>query len=188
MAGRIVGASVLAGLIIHIWSFLSWTVFALHDGSMRKLPQEAAVAAALKQSVPEAGVYGFPAWPEGKPTEEGMKDFEARHRAGPLGFLVFRPTGEASMPPSMFVKAIGFNIFAAFLVCLVVARLPAAGFWCRWSTVLLLGLFACVTTPVSQWIWFRFPTNFTGMACVDLVIAWALAGLVIAGLVRPNRA
>lgn len=41
---------------------------------------------------------------------------------------------------------------------------------------------------VSYWNWYKFPTSFTVAALIEQVIGWMLAGLVIALVLRGQRA
>ena len=52
--------------------------------------------------------------------------------------------------------------------------------------VALLGFFSVVSSDVSYWNWYEFPTGVLASSVIDLAIGWALAGLVLGLLTRPK--
>ena len=63
MAKRIVLAAVLAGMVLFAWQSISHMVVELGEVGIREIPNEDAVLAAMRQSIPEPGFYLFPGMP-----------------------------------------------------------------------------------------------------------------------------
>ena len=73
--------------------------------------------------------------------------------------------------------------FAAFLL----AQTRIAAYAARVGFVALTGLAAGITTNVSYWNWYGFPTNYTvAYASMD-VVGFVAAGLAIAAIVKPRH-
>ncbi len=95
MAKRILLAGVVAGLVLFIWGALSHMVFGLAEIGISTIPNEDIVINAMKGSLSERGFYFFPG--EGmshdNPTEEQLRRWEEKYRAGPVGILIYNPRG-----------------------------------------------------------------------------------------------
>ena len=104
----------LAAVLAHFAGFLMWMVLPHHKGDWRRLPNEDALAEALRAQGAGAGQYNFPH--VDKP--EDMKDpaWLAKMERGPYGFLVI---GRPHKP------AVGPNLIQYFLYTLAVSILTA---------------------------------------------------------------
>jgi membrane protein insertase Oxa1/YidC/SpoIIIJ len=45
---------------------------------------------------------------------------------------------------------------------------------------------AALVVDLPNWNWFRYPADYTLLMAVDRLIAWVLAGVVLAAIVRPQ--
>ena len=66
-------ASIVGGIILFIWQFLSWAALNLHQASNAYTPNHAAIMAALETNLPEEGGYFIPGVPENASREEQEK-------------------------------------------------------------------------------------------------------------------
>jgi hypothetical protein len=80
---------------------------------------------------------------------------------GETGFLVFNSSAPTAMVPS--------NLIVEF-VTEVVESLAVAS----------------IATNVPYWNWYRFPTSFTLAAIIVTLVAYLVAGLAIAAVLRPR--
>jgi hypothetical protein len=154
------------------------------------LPDEASVLAALKSSVPEAGLYIFPnpgMDMSRKPTPEEQAAWEARMQSGPTGLLVYNPTAGEGLSPRQLVSEFLTNVLAA-AVAAFVASLIAAAYGRRVLVITLIALFGWLSLSVSYWIWYPFPGSFILAEGITEVMGWFLAGLAIARIVPPAGA
>jgi len=187
---RILLAAVLGGLVYHVWVFLSWVPFELHDSTLTALPDGPAVAESLKAQDIESGVYVYPWHKDHSGKKISEDEFKKRHQEGPLFMLYYTKEGTEAMPMSMMLGGAGLNIISAGLAACL---LSCAGgccrhYLCRVGFVLGLGLFVFVVGHGAYWNWMRFPTDYTLRFAIDLAVGWTLAGLVIAALIRPTPA
>ena len=178
---RILLAGVLGGLAAFAWSAFSHMVLPLGEAGVRALPAEREVLESLRGSIPEAGLYLFPA--PSDPSPEAQAQWMERQRTGPAGLLVYRPVGgEFNFPRYLGIELLT-NILAAALAAFLLARL-AGSLLQRALIVAALGLFAWLSISLSYWNWYAFPTPFVLAEGVDQVAGWFLAGLVMARVTR----
>src|SRR5262245_12672403 len=96
--------SLLAGVVLFVWGFVSWVVLPWHMNVAKKFADETAVAQFLKQNAPEGGIYYLPF---------SEKDYPAGQTTA---FMNVRPNGYGSdMGKAMAIGFIGQAI-SAFLV------------------------------------------------------------------------
>jgi hypothetical protein len=169
--------------------FLAWTVIPLHESSYRSLPDEAPLVSALRDHVPETGVYYFPGLDLADAGNEALMDaWTERHRAGPLGMVVYRSEGADPGSPVLFVRGFGLCLLTSGLASLLLAA--ATGrlrtFVGRVAFVASLGLLVAVASDLVAWNWLYVPTDYTWWMVVDRLIGWVLLGLVLAFFVRSS--
>jgi len=105
---------------------------------------------------------------------------------GETGFLVFNSNAPTAMVPANliieFATEVAESIFAAWLL----AQTALAGFGARVGFVSIVGVVASIATNVPYWNWYRFPTSFTLAAIIITLVAYFVAGIVIASVLRPR--
>jgi len=165
-------AMFLAGIITHV-------LLPLGEVGIQRLPAEDPVTAALRAVVPNRGLYYFPA-PPPNATSDQQQQWQQRHRAGPVGLLVYQPQGGEPMPPRQLLGEFASNVAVALLAAWLLAQAAPASYAARVLFVAALGLLATLAINVSFWNWYAFPTDFTLAAIASEVIGFAAAGLVLA--------
>jgi hypothetical protein len=182
---RIAIAAIAGGVIVFIWGAISHMLLPFGSMGFSTLPNEDAVTAALKSSIPDEGLYIFPGIDmSGDATEEEQAAWAARLRSGPRGLLVYHPQGSEPMSPRQLLSELLANVLAAAVAAFLVS-LMAAAYGRRVLAVALLGLFGWLSLEVSFWIWYGFPGSFIAAEAVTEVVGWFLAGLAIARIVPP---
>jgi hypothetical protein len=178
-------AGIFGGLVLFVWGFLSWAALGLHDGTMRSIPNEDAVAALLKQNLTEKSMYMFPGRPQGKSDAE-MKIFEEKFKAGPMVFMSYDPAGGDMMMMKQMVIGLLIVIFCAWLAAWILSRSTAIAesYFSRVTFVAVLGLLGTTYHDLINWNWMGFPFDYTLVAVADSIFTWFLAGLVIARIVK----
>jgi hypothetical protein len=182
---KIILPSLLAALVILVWSSISWMMIGWHMIDIFKLPDETVVQQ-MDETITEPGIYVYPGYPEDQ-SEAGMKEWTDKHLAGPLFFMVYQPTGGDPMPAGMFVKGFVLNFITAFiaatLLFMTLAQNPS--FRRRVIFVVLLGAFAGFMYPFSEWNWWQYPLGYTLVNFADGILTWFFAGLVLAWRIKP---
>lgn len=185
---RVIVAVVLTAVVQFAWGF---TFFGLLNGfhhTTSAAPDEAAVAKALGDALPETGTYFLPRCPGHHASEEATKAFMDRHEQGPIIQIHYRKEG-LSMAQMPTVMGIGFGhtvlnaVLAAVLLC---AALPSlTTYFARVGFVFGLGVLAASATRLSDLVWMHHPLTFTLGQAVFCVVAWLLGGAVMGAIIRP---
>jgi hypothetical protein len=179
---------VVGGFILLIWGMLAWMVLPIHNDTVKNLPNEQAVVAAL-QGTPGVGVYAFPGRPTDSSDKAAMDAYMERYRRGPMGMVVYDPNGMDPMMTSNMI--IGTIIY-------ILAALVAAWFYKRSTAITgtllqrlsffgMLGVFLSLATYFANWNWMGFPLGFTTSMAVDTIVGWLLAGWGITLVVKPPK-
>jgi hypothetical protein len=177
---RVVIAGILGGIAMFIWSTIAHVALPLGQVGLSQMPDEAAVLAAAHASNGDKdGLYFFP-WVDPKDPQMMQKE-AAAIKANPSGLLLYHAPGHGlvSMAGPLigeFLKEVLEALIAAFLLSLAVV----GTYFGRAGFVTLIGVAATVTTTVSYWIWYGFPTDFTLAAMVIEIGDYLAAGLAIA--------
>lgn len=179
---------VLGGFILLVWGVLAWMILPIHKDTIKNLPNEEAVVAAL-QSTSEQGVYYFPAMPQNSSDKAAMDAYTERYRRGPMGMIVFDPKGADPMMVSNIIVGLLIYILAAVVAAWFYERSTAitGTLLQRLSFFGMLGVFLSLATYFANWNWMGYPFGFTTSMAVDTIVAWLLAGWGITLVVKPPK-
>ena len=178
---RIIAATIAGAIIAFIWGFVSWTLLGWHAPSQFK--DADAVRQVITENADEHGVYMLP-------TPSMEEDQSAEFTAGPFIYATVRP-GKLEEPWSMTKSLIyGFiiNLACSLIIAISVLRIRATRYISRASVGITMGLFAAVCIVLPQWNWFETPGGHLLAGFLDPVIAYSLAGLVIAAIIKTPKA
>lgn len=179
---RVVLAGLLAGVVSFAWGLVSHVLLDSGQTSIRSLPDEPALLAALGRSVPEPGFYLYPSAPDADPEKNATA-----YRRQPHGILVYTPPGEPfdvfRLLSVQLASDLACGWIAAVLLSVAAPSLP--GSLARMLFVLLLGAFATLAVDVPYWNWYGFPTAYLLNQLFDSLMGWGLAGAALARLLRP---
>lgn len=192
---RILLAGLAGAVVVFVWGMLVWMALPLHDQSVRRLPDEEAVAQALSEQELATGLYVLPSMPEhdaDSSAEEAARVNEQwmeRHREGPVASIFYKRRGGEPMSAGVLGAGLAIDFLAALIAAYLVSLCDGCRHYLpRVGVVALLGVFAALVTHVAYWNWMAFPLDHTIAMTVDVVIGWILAGLVVAAIVRPGKA
>ncbi len=187
MVGRVLIAGVISALLMMVWGFLFWGVFNIGGKLVKPLPEGFEPDKALREALPESGMYVYPS-PVPMGDTEAHAKFEAQHLAGPRFRLSYQAEGGPVMPPATMLKGLVLNLAVALLAgCLTtIAGRSLPRFSSRLGFVLLLSLLASVWGNVADAIWwFHSPEYCLGNIAYGLGAGLIMAA-VIALIVRPS--
>jgi hypothetical protein len=174
---RTILAGIAGGIVMFIWSSIAHVATPLGTAGVTTLPNETAAIGAIEQSV--GGQAGFYLFPRMAPA--------AGSESGPAGLLVWRPNVARSLNPANLGTEFATELAEALIAAALVSMAALSGFVPRVGLVLLVGLAAAITTNVSYWNWYGFPTAYTLAYSLIEFVGYTLAGIVIA-LIVPKRA
>jgi hypothetical protein len=184
---RIIIAGIVGGIAMFVWTSIAHVALPLGQVGLSRIPNEKPVISAMQDSIgSRSGLYFFP-WTDMK-SSNAMAQAEAKLKVSPSGLLVYHPPGAGGMTAQMliieFVKELAVSIIAAFLL----AQTVLAAYAARAGFVALIGLAAGLTTNVSYWNWYGFPTDYTIASAAIEIIGYIAAGLAVAAILRPRPA
>jgi hypothetical protein len=176
---RLALAALVGALAMFIWGAVSHMVL-LKGVGFTRMPHDEWVLAELRKSLSKDGLYFFPSVDlSGHATAEETSAWAARFRAGPTGMIVFHPSGDEPVSPTKLALQFLSDLFAAAIGAFVVSLIAAPN-WRRSLVLGLLGAFSCLSVAALYWNWYGFPTAFFLAQCVDKVVGWSIAGVLIA--------
>jgi hypothetical protein len=185
--------ALLGGLVVFAWSAVSWMLLTWHNPTMHSFTNEAAVAQVLLDNAPRGGMYWLPGLPPGYENLKGDEKkaaeaaMEQRMKTMPFFYGVVHPRANFDMARQM-TASILFDILAALLVTMLVMKTGGMTYGGRVMFIVTVGLAAALIGVVPNWVWWKFGTGWTVVGTADVVIAWFLAGLVIAKVAAPKPA
>lgn len=183
---KLLVAALAGALTMFVWGGFSHMVL-LKGVGFSRLPQESELVLSLKRTVASDGLYFFPGTNlRGESSPEEQADFEARFRAGPTGLIVYRSSGDSPVSARKLGFQAASHLFAALIAAYVMSLLRGASFARRVSVSGLLGGFSTLAVGTIYWNWYGFPNAFFLAQCFDMVVGWALAGAMMAFVLKER--
>ncbi|MGE5323307.1 MAG: hypothetical protein ACM3SW_10615 [Actinomycetota bacterium] len=188
--GRKILAGILGGIAFFAWSSIAHLATGLGQIGLSELPNEQAVVNNLKANVPAPGLYFFPGYGLGPNATHAqkmaaMKTLAPRIKAGPIGLMVYHPTGYDALSPRQMLIELGTNIIQVLIAVFLLGQTRIYSFAGRWWFITLAGILAAISTNISYWNWYGFPGNYTVAYISVIAIGFVCAGLVAAAMVKP---
>jgi hypothetical protein len=179
---RTILAGLAGGILMFLWSSIAHLATPLAQIGVGSLPNEQTTMQALRDNLADnGGLFLFPYMKPGKPTQ-------AEPATGAAGLLVYRPHATMSMVPSNLVIEFLTELAEAVAAAVLLSFAAVAGYVSRLGFVGLVGVVGVITTNVSYWNWYGFPTNYTLAYGAIELIGYLVAGLAIAAIVPKPAA
>lgn len=188
--GRKLLAGILGGIAFFAWSSIAHLATGLGQVGLSELPNEQVVVNSLKANVAAPGLYFFPGYGLGPNATHAqkmaaMKNLAPRIKAGPIGLMVYHPTGYDALSPRQMLIELGTNILQVLIAVFLLGQTRIYSFAGRWWFISMAGILAAISTNISYWNWYGFPGNYTAAYVFVIAIGFVCAGLVAAALVKP---
>lgn len=186
---RILIAAVAGAVVYYVWGMMAWMALPIHTPTILQIPQEAGVTAALKDRNLATGVYVAPFMDPATAMNEGS-EFMKNHESGPIYTLLYHKEGLPVMGPKVLLFGFVIDLLAAGIAaCMLHGSLGGCcsdNYLARVGFVAGFGFFVALVGHLSYFNWMNFPLGYTLAFCVDVIVGWTLAGLVIAAIVKPG--
>lgn len=173
-------ATLVAGIIIFIWQFLSWAALNVHGSEMRHTDKQDAIMEFLGQNL-QPGSYMLPQPAPGSPAEV-QQEFMKNYAGKPWATISYHPSMNMGMGLNL-VRGFVTDLVAAFLLVWLLMNFSNLTFRSALLGSLAVGAVAYLTIPYLNSIWFE--TGTMGYL-VDLVAQWGLVGVWL-GWFLPRR-
>jgi hypothetical protein len=188
---RILLAGILGAIAMFAWSAVSHTMLPIGEAGIENTTDDEALLAALKTTVKDKdGLYTYPSM--GLPPDathaqqsEAMEKFPAKLAKNPSGFFLYHPAGSRPMNMGKFLTVEFITeLCQALLAVWLLAQTRIVTFLGRLGFVTVAGIMAALTTNVSYWNWWGFPSAYTASNMFIQVVGFFLVGLVAAIMFR----
>lgn len=182
--GTLIKGMVIGGIVMFVYLMISWTVIPWHKSTVMSFKNDQAVAVALFENVEKSGIYMLPkvVQPKESPVDEtAVKGKKPALATAP----VEKPFAFVSVfKDGIDVKNMSVPLAEQFLLCLfgallLTCLLKKVACGCPILLSLKVGVLVAVFNHVPNWIWYKFPCDYTLVGMADDIIAITLAGLVI---------
>lgn len=168
---KLLVASIVGGIIIFFWQFLSWTLLNLHRPMQQYTPNQDKIMEFLEQNL-EEGFYYLPGTPDGASQEEQQKLMESS-MGKPWAQIYYHKSMDASMGMSMARGAVA-DILAVLLLTWMLLKMGNASFQTIFLSSVAVGLIGYIIGDYTQSVWFQVKTI---PDLIDAIVQWGLVGL-----------
>lgn len=170
MNKQLVG-TLVAGLILFIWQFISWNVLQLHQSEMQYTPKQDQIMEALTQLDLEEGHYMIPTVADGASMEDQEKLME-NMIGKPWATVSYHKAFEVNMGMNM-TRGFLLDLVSAFLLVWILMKFRENNFMTSLLASLAVGAIGYLTIPYLHQVWME--TDSTGYL-IDTIVAWGLVG------------
>ena len=179
MKGIIVGA-LLGAVLMFMWGFLFWGVLPVGATAISGVEDQAGLQAELAKRIPQSGVYMLP-----YAQDQSDAEYQALHAKGPIVTIHYRAEGSEPMSPGTFAMGYFHEFIVLLIMGLMLKMAAVASFGARFVVVFMGGIAGSVFSTFSGPIWWLNPWSMAWTNTIYEVVAWLLAAVVLAALVKP---
>lgn len=162
--------TLVGGLIIFIWQFLSWAALNLHGSEQEYTANQDIILECLSENL-EEGNYFLPTVPPGT-SQADMEVMMKEAEGQPWALVSYRESFSTNMGVNL-IRGFVVDLIAVYLLIWIFMKIETPSF----PTILLasvnVGLIGYLTIPYLNTIWFEGPTMGY---LIDSVVQWGLVG------------
>ena len=163
--------TIVGGIILFIWGFLSWSVLNLHGSHTEYTAQQTEILDCLEKSGISEGEYFLPNVPPGTPADQHQKTMEA-NAGKPWATIAYHKQMSASMGMNLF-RGFIINLLSVFLLCFILGKIPDLNFNTTMLCTLCVGIIGYLSVSYIYSIWFQ-TTSIPYL--IDTIVSWGLVG------------
>jgi len=165
-------ATLVGGIILFVWQFLSWSMLNVHADEYKYTPNQDTILQTLAQHLESEGTYMLPGLPPGSTREEEERLNESL-KGKPWASISYHHSFAGSMGVYM-TRAFTADLLAVFLLVWMLLRFAKLDFTTTLLASLAAGGIGYLTTSYLNSIWFE--TSSMGHL-VDTLAQWGLTGI-----------
>jgi hypothetical protein len=188
---RILLAGLLGAVAMFFWTFISHELLPLGEAGVQNTMDDTALLNELKSTVKDKdGLYIYPSMGLGPDAthaqrSEAMHTYEEKLAKNPSGFLIYHPAASRPMNMGKYLTVEFITeLCEALLAVWLLAQTRIVTFGGRLGFVFVAGIMAAISTNVSYWNWWGFPTVYTASYMFIQVVGFFLVGFVAALMFR----
>lgn len=176
---------VLAAFTVFFWGFIYWGLNPLPYSVLKKTSQgDEAAGQALLQHFPENGAYYLP------DLSNDHETLSRLHESGPVAFILMtaregKPLQEASTMFKGLLLYLAMATLLAWILKITSSALPR--YTDRVKLAAIIGVMAAGTIHIGDTIWWSSPFAWKMYATIYDILAWTIAGAVLAKFIKPEN-
>lgn len=174
-------ATIVGGLILFVWQFLSWTMLQVHKSEFGHTPNQDKILEFLSQNLSDEGSYMLPMPPPGTPMDQEQKFMES-YVGKPWAHIAYHKSMSMEMGTSM-ARGFAVDLLAAWLLVWLLLHFQQLNMRTTLQASIAVGIIGYLTIPYLNSVWFE--TSSIGYL-IDAIVCWGLVGLWL-GWWLPRR-
>lgn len=181
---KIIIAGLLGGIAMVVWIIISYGILPFRDMTIKEMPNEDTVFNVVSENITESGYYYYPS------LAQGESAYHARHESGPIFGIIYQQVGEEEVGLEKLVLALLIAFTTPMIpawILSIISEKKICTYWQRVFIVLLFGIFLAIFSDLSNRVFNNYPLDYTIISAINNVITWALAGSVIAWIIKPVK-
>ena len=181
---RVLLGSLLAAVVMFMFGFVFWGLSGMPDKVLAGATNEDAARTTLTQMFPSDGFYKVPYSSDWE--DEG---FRSKIKEGPIATVIIQHEGKDpdDFMPMLMGLAYQFVCILLIAILLSMASGALASYGKRLGFVIIAGIAIGVYSNIGDTIWWNYPRDYPLFTMGYDIVAWTLAGIVLAAIIKPQR-
>ncbi len=163
--------SLVGGLLVFIWQFMSWALINIHESEQKYTEKQDSIIQFLSQQGLEDATYMVPRPAPGASQQE-QEAFMTSTTGKPWAMISYRNTQSHDMVMPM-VRGLIVDIVAVFLLCWLLGKIPSITMSQAILVSVCIAIIGYLTTEYTQSIWYKYST---AAHLIDAIGCWTLCG------------
>jgi len=188
---RIFLAGILGAVAMFAWTAIAHMALPLGEAGVENTTDDEALLSAMKSTVKNKdGLYIYPTMglpPDATHAQQSaaMEKYPEKLEKNPSGFFIYHPAGTRPMNMGKYLTTEFITeLVQALLAVWLLSTTRIVTFAGRLGFVTAAGIMAAISTNVSYWNWWGFPTVYTASYIFIQVVGFFLVGVVAAIMFR----
>ena len=170
---KMVIASIVGGIIIFLWQFVSYAGANLHQDVVRYTDKEKNILAYLEAQGLQEGGYMLPNSPPDATSEQQQAIWDSMD-GKPWVSIQYHKALDGRMVLNM-IRGLITDFIIVFLFCWILLKIPSLNFRTTLLASLGIGMIVFLNSYYANYIWYK---SFDIKASlIDAVVSWGLVGV-----------
>jgi len=175
-------ASIIGGILIFFWQFLSNAALDLHRPASQYTPSQDTIMAFLSTHLKE-GKYFLPNTPDNAASSEKQKLME-NSAGSPWAIIDYKEKMNTNMGMNM-LRGLLTDIIMVWLLCWILLNGRFENFNAILTTCVIVGFISFLYFPYGNFVWYESPGIYADL--LDSIAGWALCGIWLGYYLKPKK-
>ena len=176
MNKNIIVRTLLSGIVVFVWQFISWAVSPLHQSSQSHTPKQDTIMQFLNSMNLEEGGYFMP-MPKPGSTPEEYEKFANENEGKPWAQLIYHKNNRNDMSLNM-IRGLLVDLLLVFLLFGLLDLIPAISILQGALYACTIGIIGFFYEPYTHYIWYQQPGIWSYF--LDAIAPYAIIGALYA--------